>query len=427
MFSDFKRVKFKFMVKNCFLFFCFLFSVQFGFSQSDGLDAENIKTIILKPASVNSYAPIVQLGEKLGLTFDDLNADEHTYSYKIEHCDLDWNKSDLSQSEFIDGFAEDRIRDYENSFNTLQPYTNYRVTIPNETTRLKISGNYLISVLNEAGEVVFNRRFVVYEPKVTVGVAVFKSRDIFYIDKKQSVEFAINTPNLRINNPSEEIFPVILQNNNWQNAITGLKPQFFRGDQLLYKYNKETSFWAGNEFLYFDSKSIRNTSLNIANVELGENLYHTYLFTDDERRNLPYTLYPDVNGNFVIRTLTGENNNTDADYSWVYFSLKTSQNLDGKDVFVSGNFNNWKLNDANKLNYNEALGLYEAKLLLKQGFYNYQYVTKATDGTIITHDIDGSFYQTENDYTVLVYYKKFGSRYTKVIGVGYGNSEKINN
>lgn len=415
------------MVKNSVLFFYFLCSFQFGFSQTDSMDAEHIKTIILKPIAVNAYAPIVQLGQKLMLTFDDLNADEHTYSYKIEHCDLDWNKSDLSESEFIDGFAEDRIRNYENSFNTLQPYTNYKVTIPNETTRLKISGNYLISVLNEDEEVVFKRHFVVYEPKVIVGVAVYKSRDIFYIDTKQSVEFTINAPNMLINNPSEEIIPVILQNNNWQNAIIGLKPQFFRGDQLLYKYNKETSFWSGNEFLYFDSKSIRNSSLNIASVELGEELYHTYLFTDEERRNQPYTLYPDVNGNFVIRTLTGENNNTDADYSWVYFSLKCSNNLDGKAIYVSGNFNNWQLNDANKLKYNEALNLYETKLLLKQGFYNYQYVTKSIDGTISNHDIDGSFYQTENDYTVLVYYKKFGSRYTKVIGVGHGNSEKINN
>ena len=415
------------MIKNGLLFFCFLCVVQFGFSQTEGTDAVHIKTIILKPVAINSYAPIVQLGEKLLLTFDDLNADEHTYSYKIEHCNMDWSKSNLLKSEFVNGFAEDRIRAYENSFNTLQPFTNYSVTIPNETTKLTISGNYLISVLNDDEQMVFSRRFVVYEPIVTVGVAVFKSRDIFYFNTKQSVEFTINTPNMLINNPSEEISPVILQNNNWKNAITGLKPQCFRGDQLLYKYNKETSFWAGNEFLYFDSKSIRSSSLNIANVELGEDLYHTYLFTDEERRNQPYTLYPDVNGNFVIRNLNGENSNTDADYSWVYFSLKTSQNLEGKEIYVSGNFNNWQLNDANKLTYNEALGLYEAKLLLKQGFYNYQYVTKATDGMISAHDIDGSFYQTENDYTVLVYYKKFGSRYTKVIGVGYANSEKTNN
>lgn len=415
------------MIKNGFLFFYFLCVVHLGFSQSDNLDATHIKTIILKPVAINSYAPIVQLGEKLQLTFDDLNADEHTYSYKIEHCNMDWSKSNLSKSEFVNGFAEDRIRTYENSFNTLQPYTNYSVTIPNETTKLKISGNYTISVLNEDGTVVFKRRFVVYEPKVTVGVAVFKSRDISYYNTKQSVEFTINAPNMIINNPREEIFPVILQNNNWQNAIVGLKPQFFRGNQLLYKYNKETSFWGGNEFLHFDSKSIRSSSLDIANVELGEELYHTYLYTDEERRNQPYTLYSDVNGNFVIRNLKGENSNTDADYSWVYFSLKSSQNLEGKEIYVSGNFNNWQLNDANKLDYNEVLALYETKILLKQGFYNYQYVTIASDGTISTHDIDGSYYNTENDYTVLVYYKKFGSRYTKVIGMGYGNSEKMNN
>lgn len=415
------------MIKNGFIFLYFLCSVQFGFSQTDNIDAENIRTIILRPTAINAYAPIVQLGEKLMLTFDDLSADEHTYSYKIVHCELDWTSSNLAESEFIDGFAQDRIRDYENSFNTLLHYTNYRVTLPNETTKLKISGNYEIAVSDENEEVVFKRRFVIYEPKVTVGVAVFKSRDISFFNTKQAVEFTINSPNLLINNPKEEIIPVILQNNNWQNAIIGLKPQFYRGSQLLYKYNKETSFWGGNEFLYFDTKSIRNTSLNIAKVELGEDLYNTYLFTDKERRNQPYTYFPDINGNFVIRILNGENNNTDADYSWVYFSLKCSANLEGKDVYVNGNFNNWQLNEENKLTFNEISGLYETKILLKQGFYNYQYITKSKEGTISTHDIDGSFYQTENDYTVLVYYKKFGSRYTKVIGVGFGNSEKINN
>ena len=361
------------------------------------------------------------------LIFDDLNADEHDYTYKIEHCDYNWNSSGLSDSEFVDGYAEDRIRDYENSFNTLQPYTNYRLTIPNEDTRLKISGNYKIYVLNEDEEIVFERKFVVYESTVTVGVTVYKSRDISTINTHQSVEFIINHPNLRINNPKEEILPVVLQNNNWQTAIEGLKPQFYRGTQLLYKYNKETSFLAGNEFMYLDTKFIRNTTLNIAKVEKGTDLYHAYLYTNQERIDQPYTLLEDINGNFVIRTLDGDNNNTDADYGWVHFSLSCLENLDGKDVFISGNFNNWQLNDTNKLTFNQESGLYQAKLLLKQGFYNYQYVTKNQEGEINNSDIDGSFYQTENDYTVLVYYKKFGSRYTKVIGVGQGNSKKLNN
>lgn len=398
-----------------------------SYSQSDFIEPDYIKTIIFKSTATNNYAPIIRLGEKLILSFDDLNADEHNYTYKIEHCTLDWEVSNLSEFEFINGFAEDRIRDFENSFNTLQPYTNYTLTIPNETTKIKISGNYILSVINEDSEIIFKRKFVVYEPKVTVGVSIYKSRDIATINTKQSVEFIINHPNYNINNPSLEIIPVILQNNNWQTAIIGLKPQFYRGTQLLYKYNKETSFWGGNEFLFFDSKSIRNSTLNIAKVELGKELYHTYLYTNEGRIGKPYTLFPDINGNFIIRTLDGNNSNIDADYSWVHFSLESFENLEGKDIYISGNYNNWQLNNTNKLHHNTETGLYETTILLKQGFYNYLYATKTKNGIISNHDIDGSYFQTENDYTVLVYYKKFGDRYTKVIGIGYGNSEKINN
>ncbi|MCF6168884.1 DUF5103 domain-containing protein [Lutibacter sp.] len=415
------------MKKYFSLFFMMLFFISLSYAQSDFIEPSYIKTIIFKPTATNNYAPIIRLGEKLILSFDDLNADEHNYSYKIEHCTLDWEVSNLSEFEFINGFAEDRIRDFENSFNTLQPYTNYTLTIPNEASKIKISGNYILSVINEDLEVVFKRKFVVYEPKVTVGVAIYKSRDIATINTKQSVEFIINHPNYNINNPSLEIIPVILQNNNWQTAIIGLKPQFYRGTQLLYKYNKETSFWGGNEFLFFDSKSIRNSTLNIAKVELGKELYHTYLYTNEGRIGKPYTLFPDINGNFIIRTLDGNNSNLDADYSWVHFSLESFENIEGKDIYVSGDYNNWQLNNTNKLYYNTETGLYEATILLKQGFYNYQYVTKTKNGIISNHDIDGSYFQTENDYTVLVYYKKFGDRYTKVIGIGYGNSEKINN
>jgi len=414
-------------LKSFYTFFTAILVFQLSFSQQKIEDAAYIKTIILKPNSINAYAPIIRLGESIQLVFDDLNADEHDYTYKIEHCDYNWNSSGLSDTEFVDGYAEDRIRDYENSFNTLQPYTNYRLTLPNENTKLKISGNYKIYVLNEYEEIVFERKFVVYEPKVTVGVTIYKSRDISTINTHQSVEFIINHPNLRINNPKAEILPIVIQNNNWQTAIEGLKPQFYRGTQLLYKYNKETSFLGGNEFLYLDTKSIRNTTLNIAKVEQGADLYNTYLYTNEERIDQPYTLFEDINGNFLIRTLNGQNDNTDADYSRVHFSLSCLENLDGKDVFISGSYNNWQLNETNKLTYNEESGLYQATLLLKQGFYNYQYVTKNQEGVISNSDIDGSFYQTENDYTVLVYYKKFGSRYTKVIGVGYGNSKKLNN
>lgn len=412
-------------MKNSLLFFSLFCFTHVLFGQIP--DAPYIKTVIFQSSNTNNYTPIIRLGEKMMLSFDDLNADEQNYYYKIEHCEIDWTPSKLIDSEFIIGFSEDRIREFNNSFNTLLPYTNYELTIPNTSTRLKISGNYMLSILNESNQIVLQRRFIVYEPKVTVAVAVYQSRDISKVNTHQSVQFTINNGSLRVNNPSQEIKTVLLQNNNWQTAITGLKPQFFRNNQLLYLYNKETSFWGGNEFLYFETKAIRDATLNIARSELTGDIYDTYLYTKKERIDEPYTLFPDINGNFTIRTLDGDMPNIDADYTWVHFSLKCLEDLTGKDVYVSGKFNNWVLNDLNKLQYNPKTGLFEGAILMKQGFYNYQFVTKDANETISNHDIDGSHYQTENDYTVIVYYKKFGARYTKVIGVGVGNSKVILN
>ena len=299
--------------------------------------------------------------------------------------------------------------------------------MPNESTRFKISGNYLLSIINESSETVIKRRFVLYEQMVVVAASVHKSRDISKIDTHQTVQFIINYGDIVFNNPSEEIKTVILQNNNWQTAITGLKPQFYRSNQLMYLYGEESSFWGGNEFLYFDTKGIREASMEIAHIELGEEIYDTYLYTDEERIDAPYTLAEDINGNFVIRTLYSDYPNIEADYTNVHFYLECLEDLRGKDVFISGNYNNWQLNNENKLIYNQKTGLYEGAMLMKQGFYNYQFVTVDKEGNISNYDIEGSHYQTDNDYTVLVYYKKFGARYTRVIGVGKANSKIILN
>jgi len=332
----------------------------------------------------------------------------------------------LVSTEFVRGYAEEQIRDYENSFNTLQDYTHYELQIPNKNTRLLLSGNYRISILDEDYEVVFTRFFTVYEPIATVGVSVHRSRDVSFIDTQQSVQFSINHPNFRINNPQDEIFPVLLQNADYATQITGLKPQFMRGDQLLYKYDKETAFWGGNEFLNFDTKEIRLTNMNIAKVVSGEYLYHTYLYVDRERVHDPYTYYPDVNGNFVIRNIGTDDSSLEADYSWVHFALKVYEPYPNKDLYIYGNFNNYQFSETNKLTYNTKTGDYECAILLKQGFYNYTYVTLNENGEINTTLINGSFDETENDYIVLVYYSRFGSYYDRVIGYGKGTSRQMN-
>ena len=411
-------------MKNIFVLVAIICSFNF-YSQEIITPPDYIKSIQLSSSQTGVFAPIIPLNGSFNLSFDDLEADEKDYYYKITHCDKNWETSDLVSTEFVKGYDQEQIRNFENSFNTLQDYTHYQLRIPNDNTRLLLSGNYRISVLNDDDEVVFSRYFTLYEPITTVGVSVHRSRDVNYINSQQSVQFSINHPGFMINNPRDEIYPVLLQNNDYSTQIKGLKPQFIRGEQLLYKYDKETAFWGGNEFLYFDSKEIRMTNMNIAKIVSGEHLYHTYLYPDRLRAPDPYTYYPDINGNFVIRNQGANDSTTEADYSWVHFNLQVVEEIPTKDIYVYGNFNNYQITDNTKLTYNPKTGSYETQLLLKQGFYNYNYITINDSNEINTIEINGSFEETENEYIVLVYYSKFGSAYDRVIGLGKGSSKKL--
>jgi len=406
-------------------FILFLFVITNSIAQEIILPPNHIKSIQLSTTQSNAFMPIIPLNGTINLSFDDLEADEKDYYYKIEHCDKHWKTSDLVSTEFIRGYDEEQIRDYNNSFNTTQDYTHYNLRIPNKDTKLLISGNYRISVLDEDDETIFTRYFIVYEPICAIGISVHQSRDIQHIDTQQSVQFSINHPNFIINNPYDEIYPILVQNNDFSTQITGLKPQFIRGEQLLYKYDKETAFWGGNEFLNFDTKDIRYTNMSIAKVVNGTDFYHTHLFLDRDRSNEAYTYYPDINGNFVIRNVNSTASTIESDYSQVHFTLDVYEQIHEKEVYVYGNFNNYQLVEENKMLFNENTGHYELTMLLKQGFYNYTYITLDSDDKINTTELNGSHDETENEYSILVYYSKFGSYYDRVIGYGKGSSLKI--
>ncbi|OSY88772.1 hypothetical protein WH52_03635 [Tenacibaculum holothuriorum] len=394
-----------------FLFFLIAFNVS---------HSQNIKTIQLRPLLNNKqYAAIVPLGTILQLSFDDLDADNKDYQYKIEHMTYDWKTSNLATNQYIEGFEQNEILNFENSFNTLQPYTHYSVNIPNQNTIITKSGNYLISVLNEDDEVIFSRRCVFYEDMTTVGVAVYRSRNTQTFNEQQTVQFSVNYPNFNIVNPAQEIKVTLFQNNDWNTAINNLQPQFFNPNRLIYNYTLKTNFWGGNEFLNFDNKFIRNTSVGVARTE-RKDIYHNYLYTDTPRADRPYTYNPDINGQFIIRTLEGINANTEADYAMMHFSLDAFEPYEDKNVYIFGAFNNFELNEENLMTYNSKKRMYEASILLKQGFYNYGFVTVDKNNNVNLHEIDGSFFQTENEYTVIVYYKPFGGLYDRVIGVGNG-------
>ena len=398
------------------------------FSQVEEVNPPDyIKTIYFKGNTNESQLPVLKLGEYLSLEFDALNGNEDDYYYTINHYNFDWTPSVLVKSEYLDGIDNQRIRNYENSFNTYQIYSHYKLTIPNEQTkRLKLSGNYMIHVFNSDDELVFSRKFMVYENRSAVGVVIKRSRDIANIEYKQRVEITIAPNGIQLNNPKRNVKVLIVQNNNLKTSISNLIPQYTIGNQLIYKYDDESSFWAGNEYLFFENKDIRAANTGIRYIEL-EDLYHNYLFTNYSRAHKPYTYNPDINGNYVITNIDADDPSIEADYVWVHFSLLPNPDIENKAIYVYGNFNNHTTDKSTKMVFDAYDKVFKCSLLLKQGFYNYKYVVVENNGILNQGAVSGNFYQTENNYKVIAYYRDLGKRYDRIIGMGEGSSINISN
>ncbi|MEX0316204.1 MAG: type IX secretion system plug protein domain-containing protein [Allomuricauda sp.] len=411
------------MIKQILL--CFVISGAFAQVQEEVNPPENIKTIVFKGPTEDQF-PVILLGESITLEFDDLTASEQDYYYKIIHCDYDWTPSQLLKSQYLIGTDNQRIIDYENSYTTLQPYSNYRLTIPNENVRLRVSGNYLIEIYNMHGDLQFSRRFVVYRDLVSVRGEVKRSRDFNFLNEKQVVQFYINTAGFSVVNPKKEIKVAILQNHFWPTALYNIKPQFTLGTELVYKYDQETSFYGSNEFLNFDTKDLRSPTFAISKVEFKD-LYHHYLFTNEFRYDRPYTYFPDINGDFVVRTLQGDDVSREAEYTNVHFSLPYTNEIGLDQVYVVGKFNNYDLSEENRMTFNEESGKFELVYPIKQGFYNYKYVVVGEGAEADMNLVSGNFHFTENNYLILVYYRNFGDLYDSIIGIGSVNSRNISN
>lgn len=404
---------------------CFVVLQAFAQVQYEVNPPENIKSLIFRGPTEEQF-PVVQLGEEIFLEFDDLLALEQDYYYSIVHCDYDWKKSQLLKSQYLNGMDNQRIINYENSYNTLQPYSNYQLVLPNANVRLKVSGNYVLEVYNSSYELQFSRRFVVYRDLVKVGAVVKRSRDFNFLNERQSVQFEINSAGFPWVNPKREIKVAIIQNYQWNSMLMNIEPQYILGNSLVYKYDKETSFLGGNEFLNFDTSDLRAPTAAISRIEF-QDLYQHYLFPDIYRYDREYTYFPDINGDFLIRTLQGEEVSREAEYTEVHFTLPYTERIGLDEVFIYGKFNNYALEEENKMSYNEATGNMEATLLLKQGFYNYEYAIKQDNGQVDYNAVGGNFHFTENSYLILVYYRDFGELYDGIIGIGTANSSTITN
>lgn len=416
------------MNKNyLFVFFSFLI---YNFSSAQALTEVappfNIKTVTFIQNGQNAV-PVFNLNDSFQLQFDDLYGNEANYYYEISHCDYNWTPSQLVKSEYIQGFDNQRIQDYENSFNTLQLYSHYRLSFPNKFTQFRVTGNYMLKILNEDKEVVFSRKFILFEDMVSVPLQIKRSRDIKTINYMHNLDFSVKSSNITFINPLQSIKVTLMQNGQMNNVINNIKPQYTLGNDLIYKYDKETQFWGGNEFLYFENKDIRGNANNVNYVESKE-LYHSHLYMNQARANQVYTYHPDINGNFLVNNFNVQNNEVEADYAWVFFILDAPAYFGKDNIYINGMFNNYALGEENKMDFNTKTGKYEKALVIKQGFTNYQYVIANKAGKIDHENaVDGNFYQTINDYQVIVYYRGVNERYDRVVGRGIATSENIIN
>jgi hypothetical protein len=413
--------------KLLFLYLLLVSIISYSQVEKEIIPPYNFKTISFLQNGQN-VIPIFRLGDSFQFVFDDLYGTEANYFYTITHCDYDWKPSQLAKQEYLNGFDDQRIQDYSNSLTTLQLYSHYRLTFPNRLTQFRVSGNYLIKILDDDKNIVFTKKFILYEELVSVPMQVRRARNVAVVEKKHNIEFSIKSANINFQSPLQNVKVMLLQNGKFDSAITNIKPQFTIGNDLIYRYDKETQFWAGNEFLFFENKDIRAANNNIASIDSKGGLYNAHLYLAQARANSPYTYYPDINGNYIVKNIGRENNEIEADYAWVFFSLSAPAFYEKKSIYVNGMFNNFAIGEENKMDYNAEKGIYEKAIMIKQGFTNYQYVIADSNGKIDEENaIDGNFFQTEDNYFVLVYYRENNQRYDRIIGKGIASSVDITN
>ncbi|MEM9888808.1 MAG: type IX secretion system plug protein domain-containing protein [Bacteroidota bacterium] len=408
------------LLLGLFLWTCPSFSQPNDYEFIDYTYQEYIKSVKFSVSGLDLSYPILdaESGNQLKLAFDDLEYEISNYFYKIVHCNADWTPSSLSDLEYIDGFSEARIQNATYSFNTLIGYTHYDLYLPNRDTRFTKSGNYLLIVYNEDDdELILTRRFMVVEPLLKISGDINAPVNVSKIRTHQEVDFRVNFEGVRLRNPQKEIRATVLQNGRWDNAVTDIPPMFVRVNELIYNYQGRIVFPGGNEYRFFDIRDLRVRNNSVLNIDRFDNYYDVTLYNDRKRRNDPYLFREDLNGNFVIDHRQNRQPDTQNDYAQVLFSLYSPAEYEGE-VYIFGAFTDWQLKEDFKMIYNPNVSAYVQKVELKEGFYNYAYAVegKEKDAEPSIQDTEGSWFSTENEYLILMYYRPFGARFDQLIG-----------
>lgn len=429
-YRNYSLIKRKVIVKRkhpfIFLFFWVNSSI---FAISPIQTASNIHTVQLSKKGWNMSQPIIQLNgqEILSLSFDDFAFDTKNYQYSIYHCNSDWEVSDLMPTEYMKGFMPNPVLDYNYSFNTTFDYIHYTLDFPNDDIQIKISGNYIIKVfeLGHEDKPILVRPFYVTESRISIIPRIKFTASASLRESMQQVSFKIQHPNFPINNPRDDIRVIIQQNGRLDNRNKDLKPLFIRENELDYDYIRENLFEGGNEYRWLDIRSTRFYAEHMEAINFYDPHYHFTLFPDKNQGDRSYFYREDFNGKYYIDVKENRDPEIEGDYVYVHFRLPVKAPITDGDIFISGALTDWMFSDKSKMNYNSETSQYEQTLLLKQGFYNYQYlVYEKGDRYADVRRFEGSYGQTENDYTIFVYYKSISDNYERLIGVKFANSLK---
>lgn len=392
-------------------------SSQEIYRTDDYVYVENVKSVKFYAGSNPLSFPITDINGSIPLRFefDDLDGSYYRYYYKIVHCDMNWEVSDLNESEFIRGYNGVEIRNYENSSFTINQYTNYKFTIPNQDLQWIISGNYLLVVYDENRDILISRRFLVSENNLKVNAYVDRAKDVSQYHTHHSIKAELDIKDYYVVDPLKEFRVTMLQNYKWFDAVNTISPKYLSGNIVSFDEFDPFIFMGLNEFHIMDFRSLRSTNIEIRSIEVKRSGVDIYLVEDRIRKYGNYFSHKDLNGNFLVLNLDRQGTQY-SQYANVHFSLKSPEPFPEREVYVTGGFCEWQLYDENRLEYDRENRSYTGRILIKQGVYDYYYALVDKDYNIDFASIEGSWFETENDYMILVYQRPFGSRYDKLAG-----------
>ena len=390
----------------------------------EGIFKPNIKAVRFHIYGDQMTLPVYKLnsGDRLELHFDDLDANVKSYYYTYQLCDFNWKPLLLSPFDYIKGFTQQRISSYRFSSLAFTRYTHYQVILPEANTLPTKSGNYLLKVFldGDTSKLAFTRKLLVLDTKSSLMAQFVQPFTPQFYNTHQRIKFSVNLEGLNAFDVNQQVKVVILQNNRWDNAQGNVRPTFIRGNTLEYNNENDYSFAGGKEWRWLDLRSFSLQSERVERAEYSKTATKIFVKPDIDRINQQYIYYQDFNGFYQVATYESINPYWQGDFATVQFRYRTPNGLpySDKDLYLTGQLTDYKLNQGSKMQFNAETGMYEGSQFLKQGYYSYGYLTVDKTDPSKKIEIDGNYWETENTYTILIYYKSFSDQADQLIGIG---------